>query len=533
MPRRRRDVLRLNLNLKFHVPNLNLKREARASWRCGRHRDTGSPVPVCAALAPGVMDDLSEINREAVRLKVLLRPHASTTSTPLPCGSRSLVYFDWQQHWSLISSLFKRSDVRYAACQHIFGRRRCKYCDEYWIQEPFGCRDRSVRRWPPLNERNGCDGMVFPLLLTHDRCDIGGEGSQKAQLAYALMPDEDALRLLNAQRAELQGPFEDETDEFEVVRSYQEMCKEWLATNLNDARLLYAGQGSTRGIHCKLLPLTFKLAQLVAPVGAVLELRVTTPAGKMSFPDPDQWFPRADSARLSRLQSAQQEAWESAVVVDVARRIVYTLDCRYFESGCPAAPELVQGKATVGRWVKDGGIPALIYAWLRLRCHLPCDVVGLIQAQLMGRDLMRMPRWLGYADADARCYETPLAPLAYLRSSWSEHDCLRHCHPEEHCAECQFWHSIDAEIVASVGKPEAECEWLSISQGQRLVHAARRAEQFEGAIGLLRRRREDIIARLRQRLEGAHFAHSSGNLTAAVCAAKMFELAYDCLAQES
>ena len=211
---------------------------------------------------------LDGIDRQRVRNQILPRPLVAT-SADRPNGSQirhssrqaHLVYFDWQQHWSSVKVLFERTDVRWAACQHVSGWHTCHFCAE---------QHGSAFTWPPADSPRG-PPKVFPLLLEHDDCDLGGDACQSAELAFSIMPDAKAQELIQRQRAELSSVAKDDDSEavFEIVRKYQLECKDWLATELDDARLLSTGLS---GIHTRLLPLTFRLAQLLAPWGAVLEV---------------------------------------------------------------------------------------------------------------------------------------------------------------------------------------------------------------------------------------------------------------------
>ena len=192
-------------------------------------------------------DLLANVDREAVKNDLLLRPRVATTADRhgIPESlHHELVYFDWQQHWSSVKMLFQRTDVRYSACQHVQGRHRCKYCTEYWFETQKATRWDHQPFWPPL-ETDGCQGKVFPLLLDHDGQDIGGDGSAKTDLALSIMPDAMADRLIQEQLDELdelEGDDEDEDGfeaDFDVMAKYQDKCKAWLATELDDARLLF------------------------------------------------------------------------------------------------------------------------------------------------------------------------------------------------------------------------------------------------------------------------------------------------------
>jgi hypothetical protein len=441
------------------------------------------------------VDLLDNVDREAVRELIRLRPRCKTTADRLATGGpdHELVYFDWQQHWSRTKPLFERTDVRYAACQHICGRNCCKYCSEYWFvgELKLGC-------WPPL-DTDGCEGKVFPLLLSHDGQEVGGDGSEKAPLGLSIMPDSDAQQLVREQNEELTqlldnfGQGADEDDEFdmkyEVVRKYQDKCIAWLATELDDARLLYSGGGW----HEDLMPLTVRLAQLLAPPGAILELRVQPPD---------------EADRDSR---SVERAWESAVVVDVTNKVVYTLSTSYFKLLCEPAPKVVEGKEIVRRWLKDGGIPPVVYVWLRRR--LPVELVREVQALLLGRDAMPIARWLQYADATPNNWLPPRS-MSYFRTArgwtgcWSYRDCLRECHPaDSHCTECDALHTINAELESRVGELEPAAAAPVYDDG---IVTPRRTRQLEAAYDLLRAREHEVAEDLRPVIEraiGAIFAN--------------------------
>jgi hypothetical protein len=393
-------------------------------------------------------DLLANVDREAVKSDLLLRPRVATTADRHGISGdlqHELVYFDWQQHWSSVKMLFQRTDVRYSACQHVQGRHRCKYCTEYWFETQKATRWDHQPFWPPL-ETDGCQGKVFPLLLDHDGQDIGGDGSAKTDLALSIMPDAMADRLIQEQLDELdelEGDDEDEDGfeaDFDVMAKYQDKCKAWLATELDDARLLFSGYSLW---HRGLMPLTVRLAQLLAPPGAILELRVTP---RPSTPG----VMRATGVSRGTPSCVAKEAWESAAVVDVTNQIVYTLDAAYFSAQCKPAHQFIEGKETVRRWLKDGGIPFAAYCWLRRR--LPLELMREIQAQLLGRDVMPIPKWLDYADATATNWLPPRR-LSYLQEAWSPHDCLCKCHPAEgHIALCDTYRTMDAELVSQFGE---------------------------------------------------------------------------------
>ena len=414
------------------------------------------------------MDDeelLANIDREAGKSSILLRPRVATTADRHE-ASRNLqrehvVYFDWQQHWDSIKTLFERTDVRYAACQHLHGRRSCKYCRESW----FKCSgDPNDSSWPPL-KTDGCNGKVFPLLLDHDGRETGGDGSALAEFAFSVMPDTMADQLMQEQLSEIQAiateAHEDEDSEFEaffeVICKYQDKCKTWLAAELDDARLLCSGPNMW---HSRLMPLTFRLAQLLAPDGAILELRVTPCPSDPGPSDPGPSDPGAPPSLLQQLDERLHrmreqpsrfvnEAWESAAVVDVTNQVVYTLDRSYFSELCQPAHHFIEGKETVRRWLKDGGIPFAVYTWLRRR--LPLDLGRDIQTRLLGRDVMPIPKWLDYADATVSNW-LQARRFSYPQDAWSRHDCLSKCHPADgHCAECDAYHTIDAELESQFG----------------------------------------------------------------------------------
>ena len=149
-----------------------------------------------------------------------------------------------------------------------------------------------------------------------------------------------------------------------------------------------------------------KLAQLLAPQRAVLELYVTKPPVESVRVGPcynplygphrnHQWW---------------DDAWSSAVVLDSVNRVVYTLDPRYWEdsedgSRLPPPCELLKGKVRVRAWRKDGGVPFLLFAWLRFRRSWPLELVRALQACAVGTDRMRVPAWLSYADATAHNWQ--------------------------------------------------------------------------------------------------------------------------------
>jgi len=279
------------------------------------------------------------------------------------------------------------------------------------------------------------------------------------------MPDAMADRLVKEQLDEMEAldteAHEDDVFEarFEVICQYHDRCKTWLATELDDARLLFSMW------HHGLMPLTFRLAQLLAPDGAILELRVTPcptdpgpsdPPGVGAPPplarepdEPPEWM-EVHPPRFVK------EAWDSAAVVDVTNQVVYTLDESYFSAQCLPAHQFIQGKQTVRCWLKDGGIPFAAYLWLRRR--LPLDLVRDIQAQLVGRDVMPIPKWLDYADATESNWLSPrrlsyFPPGPSSMDAWSCHHCVSKCHPADgHCAKCDAYHTIDEELVSHFGE---------------------------------------------------------------------------------
>lgn len=409
------------------------------------------------------MSSLASIDRERVREQILLRPLVATTADrPTGWHSRQtrqsprlwqqhLVYFDWQQHWSSVKALFERNvSVRWAACQHISGwngNRRC--CSEKW--------GTAFTRWPPScgpgpTIRAMSDApKFFPLLLQCDSCDLGGNGCESAELAFSIMPDAMAAELLQRQQVELSAVMDDEYwDEdavFQIGRYYECECQNWLESELDDSRLLSTG---LMPMHAGLMPLMFRLAQLLAPHGAVLELRVA---------------PRPTGDKLARLEAMRdpgltvmvEDSWTDAAAVDVTNQVVYTLAPDYFQRSCPPAAAFIEGKELVRRWCKDGGIPPRAYAWLRFRRDLPLEVVRMVQARLEGTETMDIPRWLDYADATktnwceprelrhlceaVRCLQSAcVLPLV---------SCRRACHPGHgHTAACDVQHAIERRLQA-------------------------------------------------------------------------------------
>jgi hypothetical protein len=349
-----------------------------------------------------VDDTLAGIDIDEARRRVLLRPPVPTTAEfqGLPDAP---VLFDWQQHWERIRPLFDRADVRWAAVQHLtlHPLGPCPFCRESWLKgDAFtafsltGQMD-GVHEWRPGLD-DGCCGKVFPLLLGHDGQDVGSEGSEKAEFALGAMTAEQREALIDEERAQLAplGNDADFDDEFEIILEYRERCKRWLERELDDARLLCAGLSyGTPGSddHDCMLPLTFKLAQLLAPPGSQLELRVNPAvAGRTAF----------------------ETSWRGSVCLDTTNHVAYTLDPEYFHPECRTAQAfLADAPTVVRRWAKDGGIPPLTFAWLRFRQGLPIEIVQLMQTHLLfGRDLLilgppalganrHIPAWLGYVDA--------------------------------------------------------------------------------------------------------------------------------------
>jgi len=183
-----------------------------------------------------------------------------------------------------------------------------------------------------------------------------------------VMPDARANALIAEERAALLAVLDAEAPD--VVNDFRARCTDWLVENFDDARLLYTGFDAAG--HAGPLPLLFTLARLLAPAGALLELRVLCEPRKGRHP------------------------WEESLCYDRKHGIVYTLNEPYFSARCPsAAYMLCSAPVTVRRWAKDGGIPRLMYSWLRYRKELPLEVVQVVQELLdFGTDQMDVPELL-------------------------------------------------------------------------------------------------------------------------------------------
>jgi len=332
-------------------------------------------------------DSLASVNVEKVKL--LLRPAGPTTADRQGTPDAP-VLFDWQHNWPRVRELFQLPDVQRAAVQHVRGQWQCRYCSE---------------RWPPPEENVELTGSncipPFPLLLDHSGWDVGSDGDHRAEIAFAAMPSALRSRLIAEEAealAEVEAEDEDERMEAQanIEMDYRDRCFDWLRSELDDARLLYSFY------HPHMLPLLFRLATLLAPIGAVLELRVTEHAGMMTMTEM-----QAASRSERSTRRAQQLAWKSAVCYDTRHHVVYSLDARYFKprgewtAADALAPDLQGARVTVRRWVRNGGTDGTLCGWLRFRRGMPLEVLQLIQRHLAlgmhdGFDTIAIPRWLGY-----------------------------------------------------------------------------------------------------------------------------------------
>jgi len=429
---------------------------------------------------------LAAIDRSQWRQQILRRPPVATTADRKPGDDdQSLVYFDWQQHWEAVRPLFERTDVRFAAAQGVQGRRGCKYCAEYFPNRKPGVNEGAgyYERWP-ISSTDGCEGKLFPLLLSHDGQDVGGDGSQKTELAFSWMPDAMAAEMIleeSVRRDDASSNDENFDDDWEAERKTQEQCKRWLTNELDDARLLYGGD---RLWH-PYMALTFKLAQILAPSGAILELRVR-PLSKSSYlaslPAERRnntlmewwWYGKVDWTHgpPDAIGNFQQVEWyNDADCVDVRNNVVYTLDPVYFTPDAPPAEEHVGDKVLVRKWVKDGGIPPFVVGWLRFRKDLPLEVVRLVQSHLLGRDVMVIPHWLGYADATETNWKgMRTRPVTEVRC-----DCDYILNG--HTSDCDTEQTIEKELASAINSSYGMKESTSwffgtpLSQEQIKCHA--------------------------------------------------------------
>jgi hypothetical protein len=176
---------------------------------------------------------------------------------------------------------------------------------------------------------------MFPYLMDHDGTDMGGDGCQRAEFAFNLMPEATAAALVEEEREKVDaanicglGEVSNSDDDYEAEEALAEIsmqsrqrCMDWLVAHFDDARLL----SSSSHDH---LPLTFKLAQHLAPIGATLELWVETLSDRpLLAPRGWEW-------------EARKRAWASAVVIDNRNRVVYSLNESYFSKKCTPADEL-------------------------------------------------------------------------------------------------------------------------------------------------------------------------------------------------
>jgi hypothetical protein len=136
--------------------------------------------------------------------------------------------------------------------------------------------------------------------------------------------------------------FSDDENEAEIRTESRQKCMDWLVENFDDARLLSSSYHSDES-----LPLTFKLAQKLAPLGAILELWVV----KVEDPQfvwgvgekrPRYGAPGGSGSAASAIDGAtvREQAWQSFIVIDVTSKVVYSLDQKYFSRHCPSAHEL-------------------------------------------------------------------------------------------------------------------------------------------------------------------------------------------------
>ncbi len=340
---------------------------------------------------PDLTADLAaSVHDGSMAALTIVRPEVHTTFDRQPGVTRlaeavpDVVLFDWQQHWQAVKAQLARTDVKWAALQGVRGRLSSRY---------HGCQFGSGGDWPPTTEP-GLQTDCLPLLLTSDGWEHGGEGYAKGEYALAVMPEamrDGFLARERVLRAELAN---DAADDDAIVDGYNgithelfDQCLAWLRTGFDDARLLYSGLDGW--LRDSFMPLLLKLAQLLAPAGAVLQLWVTKPPVEMA-------------RHAQRAHNFAFASWRSAVVLDTSTRVLYTLSSAYWEPGrCLPAAEQLRGKVLVREWRKDGGMPFLFVAWLRFRKDLPLDLIRLLQQHTLGTDAMCTPGWLYFSDATA------------------------------------------------------------------------------------------------------------------------------------
>ena len=115
------------------------------------------------------------------------------------------------------------------------------------------------------------------------------------------------------------------------------------------------------------------------------------------------------------------------MVLDSVNKVVYTLDPRYWEDHdagqLPPPAEMLKGKVRVRTWRKDGGVPFLLFAWLRLRRGWPLEMVRALQVRALGTDTMHVPAWLYYVDATADNWQGARIPYdaQWSRAKTSTH----------------------------------------------------------------------------------------------------------------
>ena len=209
-----------------------------------------------------------------IQRRLRLRPTARTTADRLLDGGlvNDLVFYDWQQHWSSVKPLFARTDVKWASLQLVSGRRESKYHGHEFRGPIFKeSEDKDFFRiafpplagdWPPRVKPGVLQPGVFPVLMTSDGWEHGGDGYDKGEFAFAHMPQAERSRLLALEkegyqriRAAMEAELSDELSGDETLSDYEtdfderhdlahEMfkhCVTWLVEQFDDCRLLYSG----------------------------------------------------------------------------------------------------------------------------------------------------------------------------------------------------------------------------------------------------------------------------------------------------
>jgi len=244
-----------------------------------------------------------------------------------------------------------------------FDRRDVRRASLLSVNQPgFKCRFcNHTQLCIAANVESSADSAnaLFPLLLGHDGLDIGGDGSEKADFALGVMPDAQADSLIDEERRAL-AELEDQSDtgaKFDIIGDFRSRCTDWLESSFDDARLLFCGLDAAA--HRSLLPLLYALVLQLAPAGAMLEVRVQS--------DTD----------------AQPTRAKPGLIFDRTHGVVYTLEPDYFSHDCvPAQALLAKFGVVRHRWNKDGGIPLVLYTWMRYRKGVPLDVVRMLHARL-------------------------------------------------------------------------------------------------------------------------------------------------------